>query len=208
MGSWPRNSLRQAGMKQAGEPPLSLRLRGCPKGTNPSLGVRAAPPNPPAPFGAEKWLKRSGCPCGSRSPQARACPPATSAHLLGRHLWGHMPEPQPRASHLDSLLTPHPHTCGEVPLQAGRGRSLPVRQLRGKGRKREGAQMCQTPPSLSDKEVQACSWSPPSGGLAMESKHNRLRGQGTKAWGRRVSLRVTSYTGNFGDRGALGHSPL
>lgn len=43
--------------------------------------------------------------------------------------------------------------------------------------------MCQTPPSLSDKEGQACSWSPPSGGLAVESKHS-LQGQGTEAWGR------------------------
>ena len=90
------------------------------------------------------------------------------------------PSPGPPTLTASSPHTPTP--VGRSPLQAGRGRLLPVRQLRGKGRKREGAQTCQTPPSLSDKEGQACSWSPPSGGLAMESKHSRPQGQGTKAW--------------------------
>ena len=166
------------------------------------------PPTPRPLLGLRSGSRGQGVPMAPGHPRpgpARQPPLPTSwAGISGDTCLS--PSPGPPTLTASSPHTPTP--VGRSPLQAGRGRLLPVRQLRGKGRKREGAQTCQTPPSLSDKEGQACSWSPPSGGLAMESKHSRPQGQGTKAWGRRVSLRVTSYTGNFGDRGALGHSPL
>ena len=146
--------------------------------------------------------------CGSRSPQARSCPPATSAHLPGGHLWGHVPEPQPRASHLDSLLIPHPlHLWGGPPSRLA---GVPGFQFISSGAKVErGKELGCARPHLPSwtrgarrahghPPVEAWPW-------RVSTAIRRVRGP---RHGVAVSLRVTSYTGNFGDRGALGHSPL
>lgn len=122
VGSWLRNSLRQAGMKQAGGPPLSLQLRGCPKGTNPSLGVRAAPPPTPQPLlGLRSGSRGQGVPVApghSRPGPARQPPLPTSwAGISGDTCLSPSPGPPTLTA-----SSPHtPHTCGEVPPPGWQG---------------------------------------------------------------------------------------
>lgn len=111
-------------MKQAGGlycPHSPSCIRGVPReplpwnySSNPSL----------VPLGAGKWLKRSGCPCGSGSAQARACPPQPP--LLtpwAGSLWGLLTRASLSASspHAPGTLS----RCTDAPFQAGKGFRLP-----------------------------------------------------------------------------------